>query len=177
MSDVPDSIRAEIRARLAKLADEVGWLALSPIAKSRHYENWTKDPAIGGRLSRYRDVSGVRHYIKDALMKVYSRERQGDERAILPLAGIPGDSSVRRTFIKPRGCELEDGRIVCWGRADSWKQILMAVYERSYDRDGVRPHGAVLTQAAAHFADEPSRAVVKAAAGALGISSLAWRLD
>jgi hypothetical protein len=164
-------------ARLANIADESGWLALSAVAKSRFYSNWTKEPTIGGRLARYLEPGEVRHYIKDALMKPYCRERRGDPRPVLPLLGIPADASLRRTFIKPHGCELEDGRVVCWGRANTWKLVLMAVHERSFEQDGAIPHGAVLTQAASQFAAEPSRTVVKAAADKLGLQRLVWRLD
>jgi hypothetical protein len=175
--NVPDDIRSEVMDRLASIADEAGWLALSATAKSRFYSNWTKDPTIGGRLARYLESGEVRHYIKDALMKPYCRERRADPRAVLPLLGIPADASVRRSFIKPHGCELQDGRVVCWGRANTWKVVLMAVHERSFAEDGTTSHGVVLTQAASHFVDEASRAVVKAAAEKLGIARLVWRLD
>ena len=175
--NVPDDIRSEVMARLARIADEADWLALSAVAKSRFYSNWTKEATIGGRLARYLEPSEVRHYIKDALMKPYCRERRGDPKAVLPLLGIPTDASVRRSFIKPHGCELQDGRVVCWGRANTWKVVLMAVYERSFDQDGATSHDAALTQAASHFADEASRAVVETAARKLGIARLVWRLD
>jgi hypothetical protein len=175
--NVPDDIRTEVMGRLAKVADESGWLALSAAAKSRFYSNWTKDPAIGGRLARYLEPGEVRHYIKDALMKPYCRERRGDPKAVLSLLSIAADTPVRRSFIKPHGCELEDGRVVCWGRANTWKLVLMAVHERSFEGNGATPHAAVLTQAASNFSDDSSRAVVQAAAEKLGITRLVWRLD
>lgn len=175
--NVPDDIRTEVMGRLAKVADDSGWLTLSAAAKSRFYSNWTKDPVIGGRLARYLEPGEVRHYIKDALMKPYCRERRGDPKAILPLLGIAADTSVRRQFIKPHGCELEDGRVVCWGRANTWKLVLMAVHERSFEGGAATPHAAVLTQAASRFSDESSRTVVHAAANKLGITRLVWRLD
>lgn len=175
--NVPDDIRTEVMERLATVADESGWLALSAVAKSRFYSNWTKDPAIGGRLARYLEPGEVRHYIKDALMKPYCRERRGDPKAVLPLLGITADTPVRRSFIKPHGYELEDGRVVCWGRANTWKLVLMAVHERSFEGGGATPHAAILIQAASHFSDESARAVVQAAADKLGIARLVWRLD
>jgi hypothetical protein len=174
---VPDSIRAEVMERLARNADQVGWLALSAAAKSRFYANWTKDPAIGGRLARYLEPAAIRHYIKDALMKPYCRARRADPAPVLGLLGVSPSVGVRRSFIKPHGCELDDGRVVCWGRANTWKLVLMAVYERSFDRPGATPHGAVLTESAAHFNGQSPRAVVEAAAKALGVEKLAWRLD
>lgn len=175
--NIPDDIRTEVMTRLATVADESGWLSLSAVAKSRYYSNWTKDPAIGGRLARFLEPAEVRHYIKDALMKPYCRERRSDPKTVLPLLGITADVPVRRSFIKPHGCELQDGRIVCWGGANTWKLVLMAVHERSFGGGTATPHGAVLTQAASHFADDAARAVVKAAADRLGIARLVWRLD
>jgi len=175
---VPDSIRSEVLQRLAKVADDVGWLSLPAVTKSRYYTNWASDPAIGGRLARFLDPDRVRLYIKDALMKPYARERRGgDAAAIFALLGIPKEVAVTRSFIKPHGCLLADGRVICWGRANTWKLVLMAVYERAYDEKGAAPHAAALTQAAFHFGDDTARAVVQAAADKLGLAALAWRMD
>ena len=174
---VPEPIRAEVMEKLAKNADEAGWLALSAVAKSRFYANWTKDPNIGGRLSRYLEPAAIRHYIKDALMKPYARSRRADPAGVLALLGIPAGFVIQQSWIKPHGCELVDGRVVCWGRAETWKLVLMAVFERSYGRAATRPHGALLTQSAAHFASEVPRKVVNAAAAKLGIEKVVWRLD
>ncbi len=175
---VPEDIRSEVLQRLAKAADEAGWLSLPAATKSRYYTNWASDPAIGGRLARYLDPDRIRLYIKDALMKPYTRERRGGDAAVIfALVGIPKDVTIVRRFIKPHGCLLEDGRVVCWGRANTWKLVLMAVYERAYGEKGATPHAAVLTQAACHFGDDASRTVVQAAANRLGLASLAWRMD
>lgn len=176
---VPENIRSEVLQRLANAADEAGWLSLPAATKSRYYTNWASDPTIGGRLARFLDADRVRLYIKDALMKPYAREKRGgDAAAIFALLGIPKDVAVSRSFIKPHGCLLADGRVICWGRANTWKLVLMAVYERAYEaRGAAAPHAAVLTQAAFHFGDDTSRAVVQAAADRLGVATLAWRMD
>jgi hypothetical protein len=174
---VPDDIRSEVLERLAKAADEAGWLSLAAATKSRYYTNWASDPTIGGRLARFLDADRVRLYIKDALMKPYTRARRADMPAIFTQLEIPKDVSVTRSFIKPHGCLLADGRVICWGRSNTWKLVLMAVYERAYDAKGATPHAAVLTQSAFHFGDDTSRAVVHAAANKLGIATLAWRMD
>ena len=174
---VPENIRTEVLERLAKAADEAGWLSLAATTKSRYYTNWASDPGIGGRLAPFLDPDRVRLYIKDALIKPYTRARRGDTVPIFAQLGITKDAPVARIFIKPHGCLLADGRVICWGRANSWKLVLMAVYERAYaERDAI-PHAAVLTQAAFHFGDDTSRAVVHAAATRLAIAIVAWRMD
>lgn len=175
---VPENIRSEVLQRLAQAADEAGWLSLPAATKSRYYTNWASDPTIGGRLARFLDADRVRLYIKDALMKPYAREKRGgDAAAIFALLRIPKDVAISRSFIKPHGCLLADGRVICWGRANTWKLVLMAVYERAYCGKDAVPHAAVLTQAAFHFGDDTSRAVVQAAADKLGLAMLSWRMD
>lgn len=174
---VPDSIRSEVMERLANAADQASWLSLSAVAKSRFYANWTKEPSIGGVLSRYLEPAAVRHYIKDALMKPYCRSRRADSALVLGYLGIPPGAAIRRSYIKPHGCELVDGRVVCWGRANTWKLVLMAVFERTHLHDGATAHGAVLTQSATHFGHEGSRSIVNAAARTLGIATVVWRLE
>ena len=63
---VPQSVRNELRTRLWKAADEIGWTSLSATEKKLRYENWSRDPAFGGTLARYMDNAHVRVYIKDA---------------------------------------------------------------------------------------------------------------
>ncbi|AKQ68361.1 hypothetical protein A176_005273 [Myxococcus hansupus] len=162
--------------RLWAHADEIGFLTLSPTSKSRHYDNWTGDPSVGGVLTRFLDPGQVRLYIKDAVMKRYARARREDPRMALSPLGIPLNFQVLRTYIKPHGLLLADGKVVCWGRANSWKLVLLAVHERAFEGRGAVAYGAVLTQAAGHFSDKEDRAVVEDAATKLGIQQLRWVL-
>jgi hypothetical protein len=171
---LPDEVRERIREKLWRIADEIDWNHLSATDKGRHYRNWTSDPHIGGVLSRYMEVGAVRTYIKDAVMKVYSRRRQGDLRNPLTHLGIDPSTNIARTYEKPHGVKLADGKIICWGPAKGWKVVLMALHERSFEDPESHPYGAVLFNAAAGFADSGSRAVVESAATKLGIRKLMW---
>lgn len=171
---MPPQIRDEVSQRLWRQADEIGWLHLSQSSKSRHYDNWTNDPAIGGRLGRFLDVKQIRHYIKDAVLKRYCRARASNASGILRELGFASDEVPIRQFIKPHGCQLANGWMICWGRANTWKLALLTLHERCFAEPGSVPFAAVLTQAAAQFGDEPSRYVVEDAAKKLGIIKVHW---
>ena len=171
---VPNHVRQSLRNKLSMLADEIGWADLSPTAKSRHYESWTLDPHIGGRLAHYIDKGQVRVYIKDTLLKDYVRKRSGDETRPFRALGIAPGTCVSETYIKPHGRRLHDGRVLCWGRADAWKGVVLAVYERAYLCDGAQPFAAVLTHAMGRYRQDPVRVMVEEVAKSLGIKRLCW---
>jgi len=105
---------------------------LNDAERARRYEQWSRDPEIGGALAHYMDARKVRVYIKDSLLKPYERARlSGTEHEILGRLGIPADSEVSRRYIKPHGIEFADGKVVCWGNSRDWKHVLMAMFERA----------------------------------------------
>ena len=171
---LPDNVRDQLRERMWRIADEIDWLALGPTEKTQHYENWTKDPEVGGVLQRYMAVGQVRVYIKDSLLKDYPRARRACHERPFRMLGLNSETGVKRVFIKPHGRLLADDRIVCWGRAADWKTILTAVFERSFTiRDAV-PYAAVLTESVGRFSETDARNVVIEAARRLGIQALIW---
>ncbi len=173
--NLPDDIRNQLRDKVWEIADQIDWQSLGLTEKTRHYENWTKDPEIGGVIGRFMDVRQVRVYLKDCFLKEYARARQSD--ALLPfrLLALPPDAPIEKQFIKPHGRRLSDGRVLCWGRAADWKAIVMAVYERSFHVDGAIPFAAVLLKADGKYADPSARAIVEDAAQRLGIERLVWQ--
>jgi len=171
---IPEALRNELREKLWALADDLGWQALSWVEKSPLYEAWTKDPEIGGRLSRYIDQRRVRVYIKDTIMKGYVHSRQaGAERPFRAL-GISSDAEVAVEHERPHGRQLGDGRVVAWGNADDWKLVLTAVHERSFGAEGARAFAAVLMSSTGKYAQPHVRAMVDDAAAKLGIERLLW---
>lgn len=170
---VPDHVREEVRRELWARADALGWTELSAADKTRHYEHWTQDAQIGGTLARYMDRPRVRVYLKDAIFKPYSRRRLDDwTRCARVLASE--EHVVSETFIKPHGRRLSDGRVICWGPASSWKDVLMAIHERSFGRQGVRPFAAVFLRALGRYRDDRTRQVVEDAAQKLLVERVVW---
>ncbi|SHJ18920.1 hypothetical protein [Wenxinia saemankumensis] len=169
---VPASIRREIKERLWAEADRLNWSALSAADKSRYYSMWTETETVGGKLGQYMDPRKVRVYIKDTLLKSYTREASASPARAFRVLGLDEDVVVSTTFIKPHGCLLVDGRQIAWSKASDWKATLMALHERAF-MEG-QPYAAVLTEAAAKFALASQRAVVESAAERLLIKRLIW---
>lgn len=171
---MPEEIRAGLRDKLWRLADEVAWSSLNDMDRSRLYERWTKDPAIGGQLAHFMDPRKVRVYIKDSLIKPYERARLlASESEIWRALGIISPTTAVETFIKPHGCRLEDGRVICWGKSRDWKLVLMAAFERSRLGHDGRPFGVVLLETG-KTSSEAARSLVREASACLGIEKLGW---
>ena len=171
---VPDTTRTALREELWRQANELGWANLSPIQKSRQYQAWTKNPEIGGRLGRYMAQGQVRVYIKDTILKDYTRSRLADDERPFRVLGLPRTMHVVETYCKPHGRRLEDGRVICWGRADDWKTILMALHERTFGNSHSCPHAVVLLPSPGRFHEIHARTMVEDAATKLGIARVLW---
>lgn len=172
--NVPASVRDELRDRLWKEADDLGWVNLSLYDRSRYYENWSTDPTIGGRLARYMDAQRVRIYLKDTIMGDYARTRLADAAKPLRVLDVSGDTQIVERHEKPHGVLLEDGRMIAWGKVQSWRTILLAVHERSFGDYGGSPYGVVLFRATGRYREMETRKMVEDAAGKLGIDKVRW---
>ena len=170
---LPERIRDEIKDLLWREADRLGWSALSANDKARYYTVWTEAEKIGGRLAGFMDPRQVRVYIKDTLLKSYTRERLENPGRVYRILGLPPDSQIAASYIKPHGRLLADGRQVAWSRATEWKATLMALYERSF-QDGGIPYAAVFFEAAYKHSDPRARELVEGAAQKLGLERTVW---
>jgi hypothetical protein len=171
---VPDEVRERLKRRLWEEANRVGWATLSPVAKAKHYEDWTRHSEVGGVLTRYVDPGQVRVYIKDTLLKNYGLDRLADQARPFRVLGISENDEVAERYIKPHGRRLANGSVICWGRADDWKTVLMAVHERAFVRPGARPSAAVLFQASGRYHENHAREPIEDAARKLNIEKLVW---
>ena len=171
---VPDKTYRRIKNRLWGFADELNWPTLSNPQKSALFEDWIRDDQIGGVLSRYLDARSVRVYIKDTIMKPYARERIKDFAPIAELLGIPDNSDVAETYIKPHGLRLTDGKVICWGLSRDWKTILFAVFERAHVAPSAVPFAAVIMFAVGKYQQPRHRQMIETAAVKLGIRHLKW---
>lgn len=172
---IPNKVRQKVKDRLWRIAGNVGWTTLSASAKSKHYEEWTRDEQVGGVLAHYMDKGQIRVYIKDTLLKDYARQRlANDTGRIFRAVGLTPGLPENETYIKPHGRKLTDGRVICWGRAEDWKLVLLATYERSFDRAGAKAFAAVLVHGTGRFQQDDVRAMIQDAAARLGIEKLCW---
>jgi hypothetical protein len=171
---IPEEIRDGLRDKLWTSADELGWAALNDSERSRLYEKWTRDSSVGGQLAHFMDPRKVRVYIKDSLIKPYERARLlASEAEIWRALDMAPPKAAAETFIKPHGCRLEDGRVICWGKSRDWKLILMAVFERGRSQHEGKPFGAVLLETG-KTPSAASRKLVRDAGSRLGLEKIVW---
>lgn len=171
---LPEQVRIAIRSRVWDAAALMDWDSLSSRERARQYEHWTADPEIGGVLIRYMDKGRIRVYLKDSVIKHFARAQTSDAVRPLRALRISADHLVSAELTKPHGRVFEDGRVVCWGRADEWKHVLMALHERTFARPDLTAYGAVLVAAAGRFNEVSMRALVEDAARKLGIGIVVW---
>lgn len=171
---IPDEIRRQIRDLVWQIADEIGWSELSDTDRAQHYELWTRDQRIGGRLAHFMDARKVRVYIKDSLLKPYERQRLSKvEQQVLGRLNIGTYQVAVDRFIKPHAILLEGGELICWGKSRDWKSILMASFERAALDERVRSTAVMLLESGKTLEDR-ARQLVKSAANHLKIDRLEW---
>jgi hypothetical protein len=171
---IPDDVRDRLRDLLWSRADNLGWSALGDGERAKRYEQWTRDPEIGGTLAHYMDARKVRVYIKDSLLKPYERMRlSSTEHQILGCLGLTAETEVAERYIKPHGIRFADGKIVSWGNSRDWKLVLMAMFERGTTRQDSSQFGTVLLENG-KTRDAAARKMVREAARRLGIERMEW---
>jgi hypothetical protein len=153
----------------------MGWDRLSGGERSSAYGRWTDDPEIGGVLGRYLKKGEIRVYIKDTLLKPYTRSRRSDPRSYLKMAGLTTIAEFIETRIKPHGVLLEDGTMLVWANARDWKAALAALHEWSFERVDVARRIVVLEAAAGKFQEAKIRRLVADAARRLDVEPPIWR--
>ena len=141
MAQVPDAIRREIITVIYRRLDHLHWEQLGTAERSEHYAAFVNDPAIGGKLSPYKDESGIRVWIKDGPAKEYRRAIEGAgpyaEYTDRKLGGPNElvDQTLGRHWVvvqdsivqKPMRCDVvnEDGNMcrVFWGPSSVFKEL------------------------------------------------------
>jgi hypothetical protein len=169
----PKEIVSAVRLDLWARADDLGWRHLSDADRSRYYEQWTREKAVGGLFAEFMDPRAVRVYLKDTIMKPYLRERMvGLIRDVLAAIDIQ-ETEVARTYIKPHGREFLSGRVVCWGNSRDWKAIMMATFER-FSIAGRRERPVVVLFESGHTTDAIVRDLVREIGERLEFEVVKW---
>jgi hypothetical protein len=172
---LPTDIRDRIRQKIWAKADELDWPRISDLERATWYENWSKDKDIGGVLSHFMDARKVRVYIKDSLLKPYLRTRLQDgwEKVLLAIDMVEREGTFKKSYDKPHGRLLLDGRVICWGNSRDWKLILISVFERAYQLDTGVPYAVALVENG-KATDAGIRELILAASQKLGVHHLVW---
>ena len=102
MAALPEAIRLEIFAELARQFDAARWEELSPPAATEMYDRFARDPKIGGRLAQFMPTEKIRPWIKDGPAKQYRRALEGvGPMAQMTARTYPGPESVIRLALGP----------------------------------------------------------------------------
>lgn len=172
---VPDAVRDKLRVRLWTEADDLFWISLPAPEKARRYDIWSRSKSVGGELAMFLDPRAVRVYIKDTLMKDYTRQRLADPSPKLRALSIPLDRPVANSYEKPHGRRFADGGVVCWSKGQDWKTTVIATRERAEMHSGGWAEGIILIGPARRYSDNPSgRNLVENVARDLGIEKFGW---
>lgn len=171
---VPKEIRDQIRQRIWEKADELHWSTMADLDRAAWYENWSKEKEIGGALAHFMDPRKVRVYIKDSLLKPYLRGRleDGADKALLAV-GLTKEMSMVKSYNKPHGRLLLDGKVVCWGNSRDWKSIVISVFERAYRLESGTPFAAVLIETG-KTTNDGVREMIQDVGAKLQLSHVVW---
>jgi hypothetical protein len=171
---VPKEIRDRIRQKIWEKADELDWSKMADLDRAAWYENWSKEKEVGGALAHFMDPRKVRVYIKDSLLKPYLRGRleDGADKALLAV-GLAKETSIIRSYDKPHGRLLLDGKVVCWGNSRDWKSIVISVFERAYRLESGTPYAAVLIETG-KTTNDGVRGMIKDVGTKLQLSHVVW---
>ncbi len=172
---VPSDIRDRIQKKIWAQADELNWPRISDLERAGWYENWSKDKDVGGVLAHFMDPRKVRVYIKDSLLKPYLRTRlqYAWEKVLLAIDMDHQAAAVTKSYDKPHGRQLSDGRVICWGNSRDWKLVLMSVFERAYGVESGNPYAAVLLETGKTSHGE-LREMIHEVGKKLGLHQVAW---
>jgi hypothetical protein len=171
---VPKEVRDRIRQRIWDKADELDWSRMADLDRTAWYENWSKEKEVGGALAHFMDPRKVRVYIKDSLLKPYLRGQLEDDAVNALLAvGLRKEDGTRKSYEKPYGLFMCDGKIVCWGNSRDWKSIIISVFERAYRLDSGVPYAAVLIETG-KTTNPGVREMIRAVGAKLGLSNIVW---
>jgi hypothetical protein len=77
MSEIPTDVREAVIKECYQRAAELDWEALGNRDRSRTYDTWLDDPAIGRPLTAFLSRDRARVWLKDVPMKEYSRAQAG----------------------------------------------------------------------------------------------------
>jgi hypothetical protein len=173
MSKVPDDVREELFQRICTEADDADWIHRSDANKAALYTRWAKSPSIGRALQDYMGPAEVHRYIKDTLIKNYVIQKMANPTLPLSILGL-SDVNIKKSWIKPHGVILTDGRIIAWSAAQEWKTTIFAVFERSKTERGGQAYAVVLFNAEGKFSDGALQGIGNDAAQRFGIQRIIW---
>ncbi len=173
-----DKIEAsEIKKSVSKLvyaiADKADWPHLTIPERQKYYEAWTSAPEIGGALGKVIGPNRVRVYLKDTIMKTYSKSKQPELTALLRSFSYSFEV-VNNKYVKPLGMLCNGIDLYTISPAKEWKVAVLSAYERSYTINNIRKNIVFFTNhTQGRFVDLDYRKLIEGSATSLG-AKIIW---
>jgi hypothetical protein len=122
-------MKQTVARRLYDIADKIDWTHLTIPQRQKYYEIWTNDPQIGGVLRQVMEVSRIRVYLKDTIMRTYSRQQRPTILTLLSSMSISCNHIVRE-YVKPQAILCDKNKLYTLAAAKEWKIAIMSAFER-----------------------------------------------
>jgi hypothetical protein len=162
-------VKEDVARRVHELADSLDWQHLSYAQRRQHYEAWTADPDIGGKLASVMDPSRVRVYLKDVIVKAYARSQRPDVRGFLETLAVDCGMVVRE-FKKPPALLCENQCLYTLAAAKDWKIAVMGAFERASEIPNLRENIVLITEhTTGRFVDQSYRSFIESAGERLSV--------
>lgn len=163
-------IKKAIALKVYQKADELDWGHLTIPERQRQYENWTSDPDIGGKLAEIMPVNRVRVYLKDTVLRQYSKKHKVSIVQLIDSLNIKYDA-ITRIYEKPEGVLCDGLNLYTTTAAKDWKSALASAFERAYLMGHKRENLLIITDhIVGRFVDQEYRELIEDAASRLEIS-------
>lgn len=164
-----DDIKDTVTHRVHEIADEVDWAHLAIPQRQKYYETWTADPEIGGMLRQVMEQTRVRVYLKDTVMKTYSRNKRPVLQALLTSMSIPC-ACITKEFIKPQAVLCEGTSLYTLVAAKEWKIAIMSAFERGCEVKKLNKNIVfIIEHTTGRFVDKEYRDLIDSAATRLDV--------
>jgi len=163
----------EVKKSITKLvhtiADNADWSHLTIPERQKYYEAWTSAPEIGGALGEVVGPNRVRVYLKDTIMKTYSKNKQPELTGLLRSFSYSFEV-INNRYVKPIGMLCNGKDLYTISPAKEWKAAVLSAYERGYTINNIRENTVFFTNhTQGRFIDHDYRKLIEESATSLGV--------
>ena len=164
-------LKKVVTQHVHELADSIDWTHLTVSERQKYYELWTNDPQIGGTLSRILPSHRIRVYLKDTIMKSYSRKQRPAIVDLLSLMSVSYEH-ISQTFVKPQAVLCDSNKLYTLVAAKEWKVAIMSAFERGSEVYKLKKNVVFFTEhTTGRFVDKEYRDLIDAAAKRLDVDT------
>jgi hypothetical protein len=184
MANLPKDVVKAMRATVYSAADEAKYVGMSRGASGLFLNQLVADKDVGGRLEMYMPKQEIRHYIKDAILNRYSKDRRRNallvdcRNVITEIFGIDtelsdgnGDVSLYRSPVA-RGAQyvvVSNGTYLKWETA--LRKALMFVAKSPFSRTAASVRILLLLHAQGKIVPGSDKDVLNAALSRCGAAA------